>query len=87
MRLPTIMSPSVLARALALFYSSYAWETVLCQQTWASALGDQVYGSLYVLADGANTSQLVAGLTMDPLAQESVPAAVLVAHGEHLSCV
>lgn len=69
-----------------LLSASCAWETAVCQQTWAQVLEDQVFGPLYVLQDGANTSQLVAGLTLDPFAQagESVPAAVLVAQSEPL---
>lgn len=74
----------IIPYVLVLLSASCAWETVVCQQTWAQMLEDQVLGPLYVLEDGANTSQLVAGLTLDPFAQagESVPAAVLVAKGE-----
>ncbi len=69
---------------LAVLYVSCAVSAVRCQQTWAQVLSGQVLGPLYVLQDGANTSQLVAGHTVDPFVQdeESVPAAVLVAEGE-----
>ena len=63
---------------------SCAVSAVLCQQTWTQVLNGQVLGPLYVLQDDANTSQLVAGHTVDPFVQdeESVPAAVLVVEGE-----
>lgn len=63
---------------------SWAVSAALCQQTWTQVLRGQVLGPLYVLQDGANTSQLIAGHTVDPFVQdvESVPAAVLVAEGE-----
>ncbi len=69
---------------LAVMYVCCAFSAVRCQQTWAQVLSGQVLGPLYVLQDGANTSQLVAGHTVDPFVQdeESVPAAVLVAEGE-----
>ena len=69
---------------LAALYVSCAVHAVLCQQTWTQVLSGQVLGPLYILQDGANTSQLVAGHSVDPFVQdlESVPAAVLVAEGE-----
>ena len=69
---------------LAVMYVSCAVSAVRCQQTWAQLLSGQVLGPLYLLQDGANTSQLVAGHTVDPFVQdeESVPAAVLVAEGK-----
>ncbi len=69
---------------LAALYVSCAVHAVLCQQTWTQVLSGQVLGPLYVLQDGANTSQLVAGHSFDPFLQdeESVPAAVLVVEGE-----
>ena len=65
-------------------YVCCACRAVRGQQTWAQVLSGQVLGPLYVLQDGANTSQLVAGHTVDPFVQdeESVPAAVLVAESE-----
>jgi len=76
------------------------WLTTLCRllcafkavtsQTWIEELDQQVSGALYVLQNGANTSQLVQGHTVDPFVQdeEAVPAAVLVAQGEHLhACI
>ncbi|DBB04863.1 TPA: hypothetical protein ACH3X3_010150 [Trebouxia sp. C0006] len=68
---------------LAALYVSCAVHAVLCQQTWTQVLSGQVLGPLYVLQDGANTSQLVAGHSLDPFVQdeEAVPAAVLVAEG------
>ena len=69
---------------LAVMYVCCATSAMRCQQTWAQVLSGQVLGPLYVLQDRANTSQLVAGHTVDPFVQdeESVPAAVLVAEGE-----
>ena len=69
---------------LAALYVSCAVHAVLCQQTWTQVLSGQVLGPLYVLQDGANTSQLVAGHSLDPFVQdeEAVPAAVLVAAGK-----
>ena len=71
---------------LAALCVSCAVSAVRCQQTWTQVLSGQVFGPLYVLQDGANTSQLVAGHSVDPFVQdlESVPAAVLVAEGELL---
>ena len=71
---------------LAALYVSCAVRAALCQQTWTQVLSGQVLGPLYILQDGANTSQLVAGHSVDPFVQdlESVPAAVLVAKGEQV---